>query len=63
MDKVTAAAEDAAGGELQLYKPGDEDAVHWYGHHAATPSATGLYVFSDKNVPTSYSPASMRPLK
>lgn len=27
--KVQAAAEDAAGGELQTYTPGEEDAAHW----------------------------------
>lgn len=65
VDKATAAAEDAAGGELQMYKPNhDQDSTHWYGHHtSAAPSSYSLYCFRDSLVPTQYSPASFRPLK
>lgn len=63
IEKAKAAAEDAVGGELHTYTPGHEDAVHWYGHHAANPTSYSLYVFRDSLVPTSYSPAALRAAK
>ncbi|KXZ54799.1 hypothetical protein GPECTOR_4g870 [Gonium pectorale] len=64
VDKYQALLEDAVGGELRVFKEGDDvDAVHWYGHHTPAPPSYQLYVFRDALVPKQYSPAGMRPLK
>ncbi|KAG2490803.1 hypothetical protein HYH03_010725 [Edaphochlamys debaryana] len=62
--KYQALVEDAAGGELRVFKEGDDvDSVHWYGHHTHGPSSYQMYVFRDALVPKQYSPAGMRPMK
>ncbi|GLI67322.1 hypothetical protein VaNZ11_011509 [Volvox africanus] len=64
VEKFQAMLEDAHGGELRVFKEGDDvDSVHWYGHHTPAPSSYQLYVFRDALVPKQYSPAGMRPLK
>ncbi|GFR50356.1 hypothetical protein Agub_g12566 [Astrephomene gubernaculifera] len=64
VEKYQTLVEDAVGGELRVFKEGDDvDSVHWYGHHTSGPSSYQLYVFRDSLVPKQYSPASMRPMK
>lgn len=64
VEKYQTIVEDAVGGELKVFKEGDDvDAVHWYGHMTPAPSSYNLYVFRDSLVPKAYSPASIRPLK
>lgn len=64
VEKFKVVLENAAGGELQVFKEGDDkDAEHWYGHHTTAPGSYQLYVFRDSLVPKEYSPASFRPIK
>ncbi|GLC52963.1 hypothetical protein PLESTB_000693300 [Pleodorina starrii] len=64
VEKFQALLEDAHGGELRVFKEGDDvDSVHWYGHHTPGQSSYQMYVFRDALVPKQYSPAGMRPMK
>eukprot|EP00798_Chlamydomonas_sp_ICE-L_P019830 gene19830-26518_t len=59
--RIQWAVEAQSGGKLSTYVANhEEDSVHWYGHHNQAPASYDLYVFRDKLVPSSYSPATMR---
>ncbi|PNH07064.1 hypothetical protein TSOC_006516 [Tetrabaena socialis] len=64
VEKFQTIVEDSVGGELKVFKAGDDvDSVHWYGHHTPAPTSYELYVFRSALVPKEYSPAGMRSAK
>lgn len=59
---VKKAVEEQTGGKLSVYTTNpDEDAAHWYAHHAHhAPAHHELYVFREALVPKQYSPMAFR---